>query len=102
MLILISPGLNDNGSGTISLLEVAIQLTNFSVKNAVRFAWWAAEEEGLLGAEYYVKVAPQSELDKIRLMLDFDMMASPNYAYQIYDGDGSACKSKLPPSTLLR
>lgn len=88
------PGINDNGSGTISLLEVAIQLTNFSVKNAVRFGWWAAEEEGLLGAEYYVSVAPQSELDKIRLMLDFDMMASPNYAYQIYDGDGSACKSR--------
>ncbi|KAG9233311.1 putative leucine aminopeptidase 2 [Amylocarpus encephaloides] len=84
------PGVNDNGSGTISLLEVAIQLTAFSVNNAVRFAWWSAEEEGLLGAEYYVTEAPQTELDKIRLMLDFDMMASPNYAYQVYDGDGSA------------
>lgn len=84
------PGINDNGSGTISLLEVAIQLTNFSVTNAVRFSWWSGEEEGLLGATYYVSQQPQSELDKIRLMLDFDMMASPNYAYQIYDGDGSA------------
>ncbi|CAG8952140.1 hypothetical protein HYFRA_00000878 [Hymenoscyphus fraxineus] len=93
------PGINDNGSGTISLLETAIQLTNFSVKNAVRFAWWAAEEAGLLGAEHYVTVASQSELDKIRLMLDFDMMASPNYAYQIYDGDGSAFGESGPPGS---
>ncbi|KAL1593159.1 hypothetical protein SLS60_010766 [Paraconiothyrium brasiliense] len=84
------PGINDNGSGSISLLEIAIQLTHFSVKNAVRFSWWTAEEEGLLGAEYYVKSLNQTEKDKIRLMLDFDMMASPNYAFQIYDGDGSA------------
>jgi Zn-dependent M28 family amino/carboxypeptidase len=84
------PGINDNGSGTISLLEIATQLTAFSVKNAVRFSWWTAEEAGLLGAEYYVKQLSQAEKDKIRLLLDFDMMASPNFAYQIYDGDGSA------------
>ena len=35
------PGINDNGSGSISLLEIAIQLTHFSVKNAVRFSWYA-------------------------------------------------------------
>lgn len=44
----------------------------------------------MLGAEFYVKSLNQTEKDKIRLLLDFDMMASPNYAYQIYDGDGSA------------
>jgi Zn-dependent M28 family amino/carboxypeptidase len=84
------PGINDNGSGSIAILEIAIQLTNFTVNNAVRFSWWTAEEAGLLGAEYYVHELPQEERDKIRLMLDFDMMASPNYAIQIYDGDGSA------------
>ncbi|PSN67369.1 leupeptin-inactivating enzyme 1 precursor [Corynespora cassiicola Philippines] len=90
------PGINDNGSGSISILEVAIQLTHFSVKNAVRFSWWTAEEEGLLGAEFYVKSLSQEEKDKIRLFLDFDMMASPNYAFQIYDGDGSAFNSTGP------
>ncbi|OAL43195.1 Zn-dependent exopeptidase [Pyrenochaeta sp. DS3sAY3a] len=90
------PGINDNGSGTIALLEIAIQLTNFTVNNAVRFSWWTAEEAGLLGAEYYVKQLSQPEKDKIRLMLDFDMMASPNYAIQIYDGDGSAFNSTGP------
>lgn len=33
------PGINDNGSGSISILETAIQLTHYSVKNAVRFSW---------------------------------------------------------------
>jgi carboxypeptidase Q len=83
------PGINDNGSGSIGILEVALALTKFSVKNAVRFSWWAAEEEGLLGAEAYVASLPQSELDKIRLYLNFDMIASPNFKYGIYDGDGS-------------
>ena len=93
------PGINDNGSGTISILEVAQALTTFSVNNAVRFSWWSAEEEGLLGASYYVSQQSKAELDKIRLMLDFDMMASPNYAFQIYDGDGSAFGEAGPPGS---
>jgi Zn-dependent M28 family amino/carboxypeptidase len=83
------PGINDNGSGGIGILEVALALTKFKVKNAVRFSWWAAEEEGLLGALAYVKAQPQAELDKICIYLNFDMIASPNYVYAIYDGDGS-------------
>jgi Zn-dependent M28 family amino/carboxypeptidase len=90
------PGINDNGSGSMSILEIAIQLTKFTVNNAVRFSWWTGEEAGLLGAAYYVKQLSQSEKDKIRLFLDFDMMASPNYAIQIYDGDGSAFNSTGP------
>jgi len=60
---------------------------------------WTAEEAGLLGAEFYVKSLNQTEKDKIRLMLDFDMMASPNYAFQIYDGDGSAYNLTGPPGS---
>ncbi|KAF2798148.1 aminopeptidase-like protein Y [Melanomma pulvis-pyrius CBS 109.77] len=79
------PGINDDGSGTISLLEVATQLTKFNVTNCVRFAWWAGEEEGLLGSDYYVATLPEKENKKIRLFMDYDMMASPNFAYQIYN-----------------
>ncbi|KAH8599269.1 putative leucine aminopeptidase 2 [Bisporella sp. PMI_857] len=84
------PGINDNGSGTVALLEIAQQLTAFTVKNAVRFSWWSAEEEGLLGAEAYVAALTPEENAKIRLYLNFDMIASPNFVYGIYDGDGSA------------
>ncbi|KAF2675987.1 aminopeptidase-like protein Y [Lentithecium fluviatile CBS 122367] len=79
------PGINDDGSGSISLLEVATQLTKFNVSNCVRFAWWAGEEEGLLGSDYYVATLPEEENIKIRLFMDYDMMASPNFAYQIYN-----------------
>jgi carboxypeptidase Q len=84
------PGINDDGSGIISNLIVAKALTRFSVKNAVRFCFWTAEEFGLLGSNYYVNSLNATEKAKIRLYLNFDMIASPNYALMIYDGDGSA------------
>ncbi|KAI9698610.1 MAG: hypothetical protein M1820_007409 [Bogoriella megaspora] len=84
------PGINDDGSGTIGVLEVAKQLSNYSVTNAVRFGFWAGEEEGLLGSTFYVDNLPAEELAKIRLYLNYDMIASPNFVYAIYDGDGSS------------
>ncbi|KAH7039756.1 aminopeptidase-like protein Y [Microdochium trichocladiopsis] len=84
------PGINDDGSGSLSILEVATQLTKFSVNNCVRFAWWAGEEEGLLGSDYYVSVLPEDENKKIRLFMDYDMMGSPNFAYQIYNATNAA------------
>ncbi|EMG50534.1 APE3 Aminopeptidase Y [Candida maltosa Xu316] len=81
------PGINDDGSGTISLLEVAKYLTKFKVNNAVRFAWWAAEEEGLLGSTYYTEHLTPEENAKLRVFMDYDMMASPNYEYEIYDAN---------------
>lgn len=81
------PGINDDGSGTISLLEVAKQLTKYKVNNAVRFAWWAAEEEGLLGSYAYAQSLSPKENKKLRLFMDYDMMASPNYEYEVYDAN---------------
>ncbi len=83
------PGINDNGSGSAAILESAIQIGNFPVKNKVRFAFWAAEEIGLLGSDQYVEGLTAAERDRIRLYLNFDMIASPNYAYKLYDGDNS-------------
>jgi carboxypeptidase Q len=84
------PGINDDGSGTIGILEVAKQLSKYKLKNAVRFGFWSGEEEGLLGSTYYVESLSDAELANIRAYLNFDMIASPNYIYAIYDGDGSA------------
>ena len=81
------PGINDDGSGTISLLNVAKQLTHFKINNKVRFAWWAAEEEGLLGSNFYAYNLTKEENSKIRVFMDYDMMASPNYEYEIYDAN---------------
>jgi aminopeptidase Y len=84
------PGINDDGSGSLTLLEIATHLVNYKVNNCVRFAWWAGEEEGLLGSTYYVSQLSEEENLKIRLFMDYDMLASPNYAYQIYNATDAA------------
>jgi Zn-dependent M28 family amino/carboxypeptidase len=83
---------SDDGSGIIGILTVAKALTKFSVKNAVRFAFWGAEEFGLLGSYHYMRSinSSETEMAKIRAYLNFDMIASPNHIYGIYDGDGNA------------
>ncbi|MGW2155003.1 M28 family metallopeptidase [Nonomuraea sp. NPDC001699] len=87
--VTVGPGINDNGSGSATILEVAEEMALFPVKNKVRFAFWAAEEIGLLGSDQYVESLSQAQRDKIRVYLNFDMVASPNYAYKLYDGDDS-------------
>lgn len=83
------PGINDNGSGSAAILEVAKQMAKVKPRNKVRFAWWGAEESGLVGSTYYVNNLSQEEKDRITLYLNFDMVGSPNHVFFIYDGDDS-------------
>lgn len=83
------PGINDNGSGSAAILEVAEQMAKVKPRNKVRFAWWGAEESGLVGSTYYVNNLSQADRDKIALYLNFDMVGSPNHVFFIYDGDDS-------------
>jgi len=84
------PGIQDNGSGSAAILEVAEQMQKVKPENKVRFAWWGSEEFGLLGSNYYVANLSAEEREDIALYLNFDMIGSPNYVRFIYDGDGSA------------
>ena len=83
----VGPGINDNGSGSATILEIAEQLRKVKPRNKIRFIWFGAEEHGLLGSEAYVDSLPQSERDKIAAMLNFDMVGSPNFVRFVYDGD---------------
>lgn len=85
------PGINDNGSGSAGLLEVAEELAKAEKRpaNKVRLAWWGAEENGLLGSEAYVAGLSSLGRKEIKLYLNFDMIASPNYGLFVYDGDDS-------------
>ncbi len=83
------PGIQDNGSGSAAILEVAEQMAKVKPRNKVRFAWWGAEESGLVGSTFYVNNLTQEEQDDITLYLNFDMIGSPNYVFFIYDGDDS-------------
>lgn len=89
--VLAGAGINDNGSGTSVILETAIQMQKLKIKprQQVRFAFWGAEESGLLGSTHYVDSLSNNKLSKIYANLNFDMVGSPNYVRFVYDGDGS-------------
>ncbi|MDA0644607.1 MULTISPECIES: M28 family metallopeptidase [Nonomuraea] len=85
------PGINDNGSGSAAILEVALEVARQGLQpnRHLRFAWWGAEELGLRGSRYYVNNLPAAERARIGGYLNFDMVGSPNAGYFIYDGDDS-------------
>jgi len=90
------PGINDNGSGSAVLIEVAEQMAKVKPRNKVRFAWWGAEEAGLVGSTAYVNGLSAAELARITLYLNFDMVGSPNHVFFIYDGDDSDAQGAGP------
>lgn len=86
------PGINDNGSGTATILEIARQMARLHLRpvNKLRFAFWGAEESGLVGSQHYVDSLSEAQAARIMLNLNFDMVGSPNFVRFVYDGDGSA------------
>jgi len=92
------PGINDNGSGSAAILEIAIQMAELGIQpqNKVRFAFWSAEESGLLGSQYYVDQLSTSAIRKHAVNLNFDMIGSPNYVSFIYDGNGDGTGTAGP------
>ncbi|MBD2838297.1 M28 family peptidase [Pseudomonas sp. JM0905a] len=93
------PGINDNGSGSAALLEMAVLLRKAHPQNKVRFAWWGAEESGLVGSTFYVNSLSDEERKQIKAYLNFDMIGSPNFGNFIYDGDGSSFGLQGPPGS---
>jgi Zn-dependent M28 family amino/carboxypeptidase len=88
------PGINDNGSGSATILEVAEVFAEQGrvPRNKLRFMWYGDEElsPGLVGSTFYVNSLSQAERDQIELMLNFDMIGSPNFVRFVYDGDNSS------------
>ncbi|GHA53987.1 aminopeptidase [Streptomyces tendae] len=83
------PGINDNGSGSSAVLETALAVarSDYRPTKHLRFAWWGAEELGLVGSRYYVNSLGSAERAKISGYLNFDMIGSPNPGYFVYDDD---------------
>ncbi|MFE2453381.1 M28 family metallopeptidase [[Kitasatospora] papulosa] len=82
-------GINDNGSGSAAVLETALAVSRAQPAPAkhLRFAWWGAEELGLVGSKYYVNNLATTERSKLAGYLNFDMIGSPNPGYFVYDDD---------------
>ena len=92
------PGINDNGSGSSTILEIAEQVAKLRDKprNRMRFAFWGAEEAGLVGSTAYVnELVGNGKISEIEANLNFDMVGSPNFVRFVYDGDLS--DSAPPP-----
>ncbi len=85
------PGINDNGSGSAVLLEVALKLAelNPTVAKHVRFGWWTDEEQGLNGSEFYVNNLTTAQRTAIKGYFNFDMVGSTNAGYFIDSITGS-------------
>ncbi|GAB3143300.1 hypothetical protein GCM10027290_19530 [Micromonospora sonneratiae] len=79
------PGINDNGSGSATLLENALVLAqrNPTMTKRVRFAWWTDEEQGLNGSDFYVRSLSATQKSYIKGYYNFDMVASTNGGYFI-------------------
>lgn len=85
------PGINDNGTGSAGVLETALAYAASGEQptNKVRFAFWGAEEQGLLGSTHYVESLPDADRQAIKSYQNFDMIASPNPGYLVYDDNAA-------------
>ena len=74
------PGMNDNASGSAAVLEAALRLAGEPAAGMpIRFAFWGAEERGLLGSRHHLSVLPEEERRRIGLYINLDMVGSPNF-----------------------
>ncbi|MFD5267290.1 M28 family metallopeptidase [Streptomyces sp. NPDC058335] len=82
-------GINDNGTGSAAVLEAALTVarTGYQPTKHLRFAWWGAEELGLVGSRHYVNNLSSANRARISGYLNFDMIGSPNPGYFVYDDD---------------
>ncbi|CAF1039433.1 unnamed protein product [Adineta steineri] len=93
-------GINDNGSGAMATLVLALNMANLLQTSfyekymyRIRFCWWGAEERNMYGSFHHVEQANITTVEGNRLkdylmMLNFDMLASPNYYFGIHQGNG--------------
>jgi Zn-dependent M28 family amino/carboxypeptidase len=84
------PGINDNGSGSALVLEVARQARRLHLRprHGLRFAFWGGEEIGLLGSTSYLQSLSAKQRRGILDVLNFDMVGSPNFGRSVYTGEG--------------
>ena len=109
------PGTNDDGSGSVSTLVLAIALTklmantsiNYQPVNMVKFCWFGGEEAGLLGSNEVVRVGVEQDRNPSArvgtrardwaIMVDLDMLGSMNFQNWVYDAN-----VYIPPPTPIR
>lgn len=90
------PGINDDGTGTAALLEIMTSVQKYAgFPHKIRFAWWGAEESGLVGSLYYTSHLSEAEADKIKYYFNYDMIGSPQPEFDIASNNNSGIGPQL-------
>ena len=110
--VIAGSGMVDNGSGTCANLVWATAVHQLLATprftpfpNRLRFCWWGAEEQGLLGSRYHVEVAKTAtdvgnRLADYQLNLNFDMVACSNFVFGVLNGTSGYDYSNIPPAVV--
>lgn len=73
------PGMNDNASGSAAVLETALRLAKEPATGTpIRFAFWGAEERGLIGSRHHLDALSEEGRRRIRFYVNLDMVGSVN------------------------
>ena len=77
-------GADDNGSGTVAMLELAQAMQIAKPKRSVIFVWHTAEEKGLWGSHFFVENSPVP-VERMSAELNMDMICrnDPDHLYII-------------------
>ncbi|MFI6739988.1 M28 family metallopeptidase [Nonomuraea sp. NPDC050451] len=73
-----APGADDNGSGAAGLLEIARVLSGRRTAHDLCFILFGGEEQGLFGSRQYVKALARADRDRIRAVVNMDMIGTLN------------------------
>ncbi|KAK4097298.1 peptidase-like protein [Parathielavia hyrcaniae] len=89
-------GINDDGSGVAALMEIMTALRMYDgFPHKIRFAYWGAEESGLVGSLYYTSHLSEVEADSIKYYFNYDMIGSPQPDNSIASNDNSGIGPEL-------
>ena len=79
------PGMNDNGSGIVTLLDLANYFSQHKPDYTTVFLFAGAEEVGLLGSKYFFE-NPLFDLKKSKLIINLDVIGSGEKGIAIVNG----------------
>jgi hypothetical protein len=93
-------GMLDNGSGSATILEIALKLAATHTRNQLRYIWFGGEETGLHGSFNYTQTISAADLSRIVFDIDADVTATPNYVYAIADPANSSGAGYFPANVI--
>lgn len=70
---IVGTGTNDNGSGVVTILEIARLLQNIPTEYSIKFINFSGEEDGLKGSQNFVSTVVNATTPKMDIRLVFNM-----------------------------